>query len=137
MLVLYTDGVIEAFDSSGEEFGEERLMDTLCSHRSISAPLIPKAIVDKVAEFGGREQFDDITVVVAKKIARSSNASFLMRVPNFDLPVAVSAGIFQLAHYRKFTFPPGTAGNAYCPVVISRKLGLTKGEICRYFGYKF
>jgi serine phosphatase RsbU (regulator of sigma subunit) len=69
ILVLYTDGVIEAFDDSGEEFGEERLIDTLCSYRSLSAPLIAKAIVDQVAKFGGREQYDDITVVVAKKTA--------------------------------------------------------------------
>jgi serine phosphatase RsbU (regulator of sigma subunit)/catechol 2,3-dioxygenase-like lactoylglutathione lyase family enzyme len=69
ILVLYTDGVIEAFDDSGEEFGEKRLMDTLCSYRSLSAPLIAKAIVDQVAKFGGRDQYDDITVVVAKKTA--------------------------------------------------------------------
>jgi phosphoserine phosphatase RsbU/P len=69
VLVLYTDGVMEAYDDSGEEFGEERLMDALRSYRSLSASLIAKAIVDKVAEFGGREQYDDITVVVAKKIA--------------------------------------------------------------------
>lgn len=69
VLVLYTDGVIEAFDDSGEEFGEERLTDTLRRCRSLSASLIAKAIADKVAEFGGREQYDDVTVVVAKKIA--------------------------------------------------------------------
>jgi serine phosphatase RsbU (regulator of sigma subunit) len=69
ILVLYTDGVIEAFDDSGEEFGEKRLMDTLCSYSSLSAPLIAKAIVDQAAKFGGREQYDDITVVVAKKTA--------------------------------------------------------------------
>ena len=69
ILVLYTDGVIEAFDDSGEEFGEERLIETLCSYSSLSAPLIAKAIVDQVAKFGGREQYDDITVVVAKKVA--------------------------------------------------------------------
>ena len=69
ILVLYTDGVIEAFDDTGEEFGEERLIDTLCSYRSLSAPLIAKAIVDQVTKFGGHEQYDDITVVVAKMTA--------------------------------------------------------------------
>jgi serine phosphatase RsbU (regulator of sigma subunit) len=69
VLVLYTDGVIEAFDDSGEEFGEVRLMDTLRTCRSLSASLIAKAIVDQVAQFGGGEQYDDITVVVAKKTA--------------------------------------------------------------------
>ena len=34
-------------------------MDALCSYRSLSAPLIAKAIVDQVAKFGGREQYDD------------------------------------------------------------------------------
>jgi hypothetical protein len=40
-----------------------------CKGSALRAPLIAKAIVDQVVRFGRREQYDDITVVVAKKIA--------------------------------------------------------------------
>jgi serine phosphatase RsbU (regulator of sigma subunit) len=33
LLALYTDGVTEAFDDNGEEFGEQRLVDALRRHR--------------------------------------------------------------------------------------------------------
>ncbi len=37
-LVLYTDGITEANDANGEEFGEERLIDLAIAHRGCSAP---------------------------------------------------------------------------------------------------
>ena len=36
-LVLYTDGVTEAFNDRGEEFGEQRLVDSLRRHRDSAA----------------------------------------------------------------------------------------------------
>jgi serine phosphatase RsbU (regulator of sigma subunit) len=67
VLVLYTDGVIEAFAASGEEFGEARLIETLGKNRELPARRLAEAIVDEVANFGGDQQYDDITIVVAKK----------------------------------------------------------------------
>jgi serine phosphatase RsbU (regulator of sigma subunit) len=69
IVVLYTDGVTEAFSDAGEEFGEARLIDTLRKSRDLSARLLADAIVDQVVKFGGAQQHDDITVVVAKKNA--------------------------------------------------------------------
>lgn len=65
-LTLYTDGVTEAANGAGEEFGEERLVE--CLQRNIglaSQPLVTAVIAD-VRRHSPREQQDDITVVVAK-----------------------------------------------------------------------
>lgn len=69
ILVLYTDGVTEAFDGSGEQYGEARLIAAVRAHSTVSADLLAKAIIDDVAEFAAGNQDDDITVVVVKKIA--------------------------------------------------------------------
>jgi phosphoserine phosphatase RsbU/P len=66
-LILYTDGVTEAESDEGEEFGEERLAALLRKHAGLPAPALLQAIVDAVQKFSGREQEDDITLVVARK----------------------------------------------------------------------
>jgi len=66
-LVLYTDGVTEAQSDDGEEFGEERLVGLLREHAELPAPALLQATVDAVQKFSGREQEDDITLVVARK----------------------------------------------------------------------
>jgi serine phosphatase RsbU (regulator of sigma subunit) len=65
-LVLYTDGVTEAEGADGEEFGEARLIHTVCAHRSLPVADQLTAIVDAVRQFSGPDQADDITLVVAK-----------------------------------------------------------------------
>jgi serine phosphatase RsbU (regulator of sigma subunit)/catechol 2,3-dioxygenase-like lactoylglutathione lyase family enzyme len=66
-LALYTDGITEAFDEAGEEFGEERLTDALLRHRGLEAKPLVAAVVDEVRAFSrAREQHDDITMIVAK-----------------------------------------------------------------------
>jgi len=67
-LLLYTDGVNEAMDAQGEEFGEERIHTTLAA----LAPQGPQAVIDgliyEVDQFcGGRRCHDDITLVVLQK----------------------------------------------------------------------
>lgn len=65
-LVLYTDGITEAFDGAGEEFGEDRLLETLRQHRDCSKEELIQAVVERVHEFSPQEQADDITLIVAK-----------------------------------------------------------------------
>jgi len=65
-LVLYTDGVTEAFNCSGEEFGESRLIDSLRRHGRQSSPELVAAIIDEVKSFSRCEQADDLTLIVAK-----------------------------------------------------------------------
>lgn len=64
-LVLYSDGVTEARDQSGEEFGEERLI--AIANRASTAAETQLSILRKVHEFcRGATQADDITVAVVK-----------------------------------------------------------------------
>jgi serine phosphatase RsbU (regulator of sigma subunit)/predicted enzyme related to lactoylglutathione lyase len=65
-LAIYTDGVTEAFNDAGEEFGEERLIDSLRRYRQLSPRDTVSAIVDEVRRFSPREQSDDITLTVAR-----------------------------------------------------------------------
>jgi serine phosphatase RsbU (regulator of sigma subunit) len=66
MLVLYTDGVTEAADAQGEEFGEQRMVEVLRSCNGKSAQDLAKAVSNAVEQFSPGEQFDDITLVVAR-----------------------------------------------------------------------
>lgn len=65
-LVLYTDGITESFDSSGEEFGECRLIEALRRHRHLSSRALADAIVNEVRAFNPHDQHDDITLIIAK-----------------------------------------------------------------------
>jgi serine phosphatase RsbU (regulator of sigma subunit)/predicted enzyme related to lactoylglutathione lyase len=65
-LALYTDGVTDAFNNAGEEFGEQRLIDALWKHRELSPQRMLDAIVEEVRKFSPHEQHDDITMIVAK-----------------------------------------------------------------------
>jgi serine phosphatase RsbU (regulator of sigma subunit) len=65
VLVLYTDGVTEAFGEDGEEFGERRLVDAVKQHRHLEPHDMLTALVADIREFSPREQSDDITLIVA------------------------------------------------------------------------
>jgi sigma-B regulation protein RsbU (phosphoserine phosphatase) len=70
MLVLYTDGVTEAANADGEEFGESRLLATLGSNFHLPVGPLLQAIVEAVQQFSrGSEQQDDITLVIARSLA--------------------------------------------------------------------
>jgi sigma-B regulation protein RsbU (phosphoserine phosphatase) len=65
-IVVYTDGVLDALNSEGEEFGEERIIRCLTSlPRSIDAEGICKRLAEQVAEWAaGADRFDDTTIMV-------------------------------------------------------------------------
>ena len=69
-IALYTDGITESFNSAGEEFGESRLIEALQRHRELSSRDLLAALVDEVRQFNPNEQYDDITLIVAKCISR-------------------------------------------------------------------
>ncbi len=64
--VLYTDGVTEAANPAGEEFGEQRLVEVLTNSGAQSATELTQAVCTAVEHFSPGEQFDDITLVVAR-----------------------------------------------------------------------
>jgi sigma-B regulation protein RsbU (phosphoserine phosphatase) len=67
ILVLYTDGVTEANNESGEEYERERLAQTVRDGRHLSAKELINFIYDDVLEWtGGRGATDDITFFIIK-----------------------------------------------------------------------
>jgi sigma-B regulation protein RsbU (phosphoserine phosphatase) len=63
-VVLFTDGVTEAGNADGEEFGEERLVRVLEESRACSAKEIQKKILDAAGEFSRSNWHDDATLLI-------------------------------------------------------------------------
>ena len=69
VIVLYTDGIVEAFNMNMQEFGADRFLATLESCRGASAGEIVSEISKTVLAFAeGEPQFDDMTLVVLKRL---------------------------------------------------------------------
>lgn len=67
MLVLYSDGVVEAANAEDEEFGEQRLEHLILANRKRPASEIRDEILRQVRAFVGSEQFqDDLTLLVVR-----------------------------------------------------------------------
>lgn len=67
VLVLYTDGVLDARNDAAQGFGEERLRQFLRDHASLPAKQLANALVDTVNEFERGGKRDDLTVLVARR----------------------------------------------------------------------
>jgi serine phosphatase RsbU (regulator of sigma subunit) len=65
-ILLYTDGVTEALNGEGEEFGEQGLLEAARQHSKLSLPESLLAIADQARKFSPHEQADDITLIVAQ-----------------------------------------------------------------------
>jgi sigma-B regulation protein RsbU (phosphoserine phosphatase) len=64
-LVLFTDGVTEAEDRRGEMYGEDRLVRVILRYGSQSPDFLVDRLYRSVRRFaGGREQSDDITILI-------------------------------------------------------------------------
>jgi phosphoserine phosphatase RsbU/P len=68
-LLLYTDGLTESFDNSGEFFGEERLMEAIQANRCSSASelldVVEKALLNFVQDM---PPADDLTMLVLRRV---------------------------------------------------------------------
>jgi sigma-B regulation protein RsbU (phosphoserine phosphatase) len=62
-VLLFTDGVTEAPNSEGEEFGETRLLQVLVENRNSSAENLQKKVLSVVAEFCRGHWHDDATLI--------------------------------------------------------------------------
>lgn len=77
LLLLYTDGIVEAHDQKGREFGLDRVRRILLDYRKRSARETAEKLMAAVQEFAaGRPAEDDRTVVVIRRTGRlrQSNA---------------------------------------------------------------
>jgi phosphoserine phosphatase RsbU/P len=69
MIILYTDGITEAFDKDREQYQLERLVESAKLHASKDAEKCLQGIFDDVMAYAGRTpQSDDITLVTLKRI---------------------------------------------------------------------
>lgn len=67
VVLFYTDGLTEAMNAQGEEFGEARLRQVIADNRDLSAGEIANALLEAVEAFTGyAPQSDDRTLVVFK-----------------------------------------------------------------------
>jgi sigma-B regulation protein RsbU (phosphoserine phosphatase) len=66
LVLFYTDGVTEAGNQFGEEFGIQRLSEVLRRGSSLSAEDLMSDIYNTAADFCGDEFNDDVTILVIK-----------------------------------------------------------------------
>jgi len=67
LLILYTDGITEATNDKGEQFGVERLKELLSDTERPSAEALSNSILASVRAFTIKKEFhDDATIVVVK-----------------------------------------------------------------------
>jgi sigma-B regulation protein RsbU (phosphoserine phosphatase) len=72
VLLLFTDGVSEAADPSGQEYGENRLVTLLSAHHSLPPQKLVETCWSDVATFRqGAARTDDMTVMVLKRSGES------------------------------------------------------------------
>ncbi len=85
-LILYTDGVTEAFNKSNEAFGDDRLLAHIEKSHKLGTKYIVNSIFDAVDQFAGNaEQSDDITVFCLRYVAwdcREDAASIDLHLKN-------------------------------------------------------
>jgi sigma-B regulation protein RsbU (phosphoserine phosphatase) len=62
-MLLYSDGVMETASASGEEFGEDRLIEVLRSSGAKSASAVVEEAMRGLTAFSGAGPADDVTLV--------------------------------------------------------------------------
>ena len=66
LLIIYTDGVSEAPNPQGEEYGDSRLTNVIQQNRALPVDKLLATIQQDVQQFSASTQADDITVIVAR-----------------------------------------------------------------------
>lgn len=67
LMILYTDGITEAKDKRGEEFGYDRLIQVVEEVKTLSPKEIQDHLIQKLYEFSGTENInDDYTTMIVK-----------------------------------------------------------------------
>ncbi len=76
-IVLYTDGIPEAYNLDKEQYGLDKFCEVISHNWAGSAEEIKQAIVDDLKQFIGKQKvFDDITLLVIKQEASDNLESF-------------------------------------------------------------
>jgi sigma-B regulation protein RsbU (phosphoserine phosphatase) len=71
LLVAFSDGVTEARNADGQEFGEDRLLACIEGHRALAPAALLDSLLDTVQQFSaGAGQRDDLTALVLRYSGR-------------------------------------------------------------------
>ncbi|HEX7174540.1 MAG TPA: SpoIIE family protein phosphatase [Pyrinomonadaceae bacterium] len=69
LLVVFSDGISEAQNAAGEEYGEERIVQLAAANRHLAADDLRHKIFDEVDKWSGdEERGDDQTLVILKAV---------------------------------------------------------------------
>jgi serine phosphatase RsbU (regulator of sigma subunit) len=67
VLVVFSDGITEAFNGDGEEFGDDRLVSCVQESRELAPPALLEHLFERVHRFtAGAVQSDDLTALVVR-----------------------------------------------------------------------
>jgi serine phosphatase RsbU (regulator of sigma subunit) len=67
IMMLYTDGITEAKNSKGDEFGYDKLIEVLLEVKQATARQIQEHLIKRLYEFSGTENInDDYTTMIIK-----------------------------------------------------------------------
>ena len=67
LMLMYTDGAIEARNARGEEFTEIRLVGLFQQHRNLSPPQLKERLINEIVRFAGSaKSHDDLTFLIVK-----------------------------------------------------------------------
>ncbi|MGE4170419.1 MAG: SpoIIE family protein phosphatase [Candidatus Margulisiibacteriota bacterium] len=84
MVVLFTDGLVEARDHKGNDFGRERLGALVSKHRAYSASKLVDTLYQHAKRFfKTTTQHDDLTLVVLKVNKRSGSSGVVLKSHEF------------------------------------------------------
>jgi len=69
IILMYTDGVTEVFDNEGQQFGLQRVIETVRDNRDKTSQQIHDEIYRAVTRFASPSHvFDDLTMIVLKRV---------------------------------------------------------------------
>ena len=72
ILVASTDGIIESENLRSERFGKDRLVKSVHDRKGLPARAVADGVVEELLDFTGRNQEDDITLLIMKFSQRSA-----------------------------------------------------------------
>ncbi len=75
LLVLFSDGIVEAMNSADEFFGEGRLLEVIARDRQQPSDGICRAILSAVQQFSGRRPAEDDRTVLVIRLWRATGES--------------------------------------------------------------
>ncbi len=74
LLVLYTDGIVEAENAAGDMYGLDRAVEFIRAHRDEPAEAIKKSFLQELRDYSGEHNFeDDLTFILVKILPKKES----------------------------------------------------------------